>query len=1174
MDNTIYSECIIGCLAKHVDVVATSCDLKVRYVGNENGINLAEKSSWDTLSDLTSQGKYLSQSIESLVAQGLVDTDNKELFIKYDELRLLNDHNADFVEGLVPWAPFSILIQSSGVLGTPSFKMTYRFMLGNQHSFPVRLGPFLIRGEAIYRLSPSNYETIEGIDRFNNEAPENKNKENALRTLAHLRILTAGEGFDEYLASEDVIIPQKVKVDIASEGEGYISLYPTFGGVSGEAFRKEFFRLSAVQKVYDVQPEQGKRVRVVIPDEMIPVLTDIQKVRRVGGATRDRVIADVMSCFSDGVDRDLIDITEFAPRVKGICTIPERASLLLNIESRGWDGISDGLEAQEAANGEKAVEKPLVLSVSAEEGNINMPLSFKEFREFARSVAEAQEKDSAQILYRGQTIYTDDKLLSQINELEATLEKKNNGKLDIKKEAKQSLVLNIYQNIESTNYSEGTLDTLQALGEKPALPVSLKKSRIVNESEVPIVLKKHQEQGVLWLQNLFINRLNRRGGLLADDMGLGKTLQILTFLAWCIETGYSEELGKDRGPYEPILIVSPIILLDVWQKEINRYFGNGVFDPTLILYGPGLKEVSLSGISGRETKDAKQKLDLDKIRLNRVVITNYDTIKNYQHSLAKVPWSIVVTDEAQEFKIQNQTSDALKALKAQFRIVATGTPVENRLLDLWNLVDFMQAGSLLGSAKEFYNKFEKDVHLKSPEEKKELTKELRKALCYDRADAYVLRRDKENELTELKSKIEHKIICPMDTVLKKTHIDIVKNFKEEERKKHHFTLIHSLKRLYLHPRLLNGPQPVEDVDGIIKESGKLQKMIEVLEGIKEKKEKVLIFARSCELQTILSEVLGTHFDLRVDVINGSNVVDRKKIVSMRQNIINQFEAKEGFNVLLLSPEVAGVGLTITGANHVVHFERWWNPAKESQATDRAYRIGQTRDVHVYYFIVRDESREVISFDETLDNLLTEKQTLAKDFLIPRDSIEISQEEIIQGLSGKNDLAESPTVCADAAIKTLADVDRLPPHQFEALVGLIHAREGKKVILCPLVGDGGADLLVVGKKDLVYVQCKHSSCLNIQTSRAIRDLEEAHDVYRREVLPESLRRRPPILEAWTNSRFDQDTRAMATRNKIHLIEGKDLSKRLEKINITKLNLIEFETERTRNLKDIKERASLM
>ncbi len=1168
MDRQVPTELLIASFSSEVDVLATTDGLIIRYTGSDQGIDLSYKSSWEKLRKITREGTFLSQAVEQLVQMELIIPEWPNLKIEYRDLRELNELSSDFIDGIIPWAPFSIYIQAKGIIGTSSFQPSYQFMLGKLHSFPFRVGPFLSRLDSLYRLSPSNFELVEEIDSFNALLPMEKTKERALLCLSKIKELTGGDGLDDYLNSEGVIIPQKVKVDIVSEEHGFISLFPSFDGVPAESIRKEFFRLSDVQKIYDVQTVPGKRIRVLLPDEMIPILKDIQKIRRVSGATRDRVIADVMSCFSDGVDRELIDVIEFAPRVKGICEVPERAQLLINAESRGWDGVS---EEEESEGAKTDHNKPLIISVPTDDGNKEVPLSFREFREFARKVAEAQVKDSAQILWKKTHILIDDPLITQIKELETRLDRRRTGGIDIIEEAKSCQVLDIHQNFESTSYSEGNLESIGTLSNRLSIPLSLKDTRIAKDGRPePFKLKRHQEQGVLWLQNLFGNRLKRRGCLLADDMGLGKTLQILTFLAWCIESGYKKGLGEETPPYEPILIVAPIILLNNWRKEMTSYFKYDVFSPTVILYGSEIKQYSLDpSQSGRETKDGRQKLDIEKIRENRVVITNYDTVKNYQHSLAKIPWTVIVTDEAQEFKIQNQKSDALKALRAHFRIVATGTPVENRLLDLWNLVDFMHPGSLLGSARDFHNRFERDIGSKTHEEKKVLTKELRDALFYDRPDAFVLRRDKESELTELPEKIEHRIICWMTDDLKQLHFDIIKQFKESQSERHHFTLIDSLKKLYLHPRLLRGQQPIDDPQAIVSESSKLAKVIEVIEDIRSKGEKVLIFAQFTHLQTVLAEVLGAYFGLKIEVVSGASDSTRKGVLQRREETIDNFEAKDGFNILILSPKVAGVGLTITGANHVIHYERWWNPAKEAQATDRAYRIGQKKVVHVYYFIASDPQREIISFDEKLDELLLEKRELAKDFLIPRDSVEVSPVEVAQGLQGaKSEKPKSSNRANLTSVKTLLDVDRLSPHQFEALIALIYRRKGLLTILCPNTGDGGADILVIGLDNLIYIQCKHSTCMNPQSVRAIRDLEEAPDVYRRDVLSDNLRRRPPRRIAWTNSRFDQDAKQIGAMCSIELMEGKNLEACLPKLNINLAEIMEFEAERKLNLKEIK------
>lgn len=1169
MDRPATKELRIGSLATEVEVVATASGLIIRYTGAEQGFDLSYKTSWQKLKRITREGTFLSQSVEQLVQMELLISECPHLRIEYRDLRELNELSSDFIDGIVPWAPFSIYIQAKGIIGTSSFEPNYQFMLGKLHSFPCRVGPFLSRLDTIYRLSPSNFELVEEIDSFNALLPGEKSKERALLCLARVKNLTGGDGLDDYLNSEGVIIPQKVKVDIVTEEHGFISLFPSFEGVPAESIKREFFRFSEVQKIYDIQTLTGKRIRILLPNEMIPILKDIQKIRRVSGAARDRVVADVMSCFSDGVDRELIDVIEFAPRVKGICEVPERAQILINAESRRWDGVSED-EEPVGSNGVDS-NKPLLISIPTDDGSKEVPLSFKEFREFTRKVAEAQVNDSAQVVWNKSHIFIDDALIAQISELEKRIDRRKAGGIDIIAEAKSCQVLSIHQNFDSTSYSEGNLESIGGLSNRPILPLSLKDNRIARDGSFEAFsLKRHQEQGILWLQNLFRNRLKRRGCLLADDMGLGKTLQILTFLAWCIESGYKEGLGEDTPPYEPILIVAPIILLNNWQKEMESFFKNDVFSPTVILYGAQIRQYSLDRSQhGRETKDGRQKLDIEKIRENRVVITNYDTVKNYQHSIAKIPWSVIVADEAQEFKIQNQKSDALKALKAHFRIVATGTPVENRLLDLWNLIDFMHPGSLLGSARDFHDRFEKDIGNKSLDEKKVLTRELRNALFYDRPDAFVLRRDKQSELTELPKKIEHKIECSMTDKFKQLHFDIVKQFKERQSEQHHFTLIDSLKKLYLHPRLLHGEQPIDDPQAIISESPKLGKVIEIIAEIRSKSEKVLIFAIFAHLQTLLAEVLGSYFGLKIEVISGSTDSQRKGVLERREEAINKFEAKNGFNILILSPKVAGVGLTITGANHVIHYERWWNPAKEAQATDRAYRIGQKKDVHVYYLIATDGQREIISFDEKLDQLLSEKRELAEDFLIPRESDEDFQAALVQGLQGSKFEETKYTRQNDlTSVRTLLDVDRLSPHQFEALIALIYRRKGLLSILCPNTGDGGADVLVIGQNSLSYIQCKHSTCMNFQSVRAIRDLQEASDVYRREVLSDNLRRRPPKLIAWTNSRFDQDAKALGARYGIELFEGKQLEVELRTLKIGLSEVIEFEAERKKNLKEIK------
>src|ERR1017187_7784709 len=226
------------------------------------------------------------------------------------------------------------------------------------------------------------------------------------------------------------------------------------------------------------------------------------------------------------------------------------------------------------------------------------------------------------------------------------------------------------------------------------------------------------------------------------------------FLAWCIESGKFPDLSRREPPFRPILIVAPLILLDTrtWEMEMANFFANDgvIFWPVLSLHGDQLARIRRHDAEGAEVEIGRPILDLNRIQRNKVVITNYETLKNYQHSFAymkdgKPLWSFVVSDEAQEFKMPStKLSHAMKAIEADLHIACTGTPVENRLLDLWNLCDVLQRG-LLGSAREFVERFEKTQEEGDQEER---LLELKRALLFQQPHAFLLRRTK-SEVADL-----------------------------------------------------------------------------------------------------------------------------------------------------------------------------------------------------------------------------------------------------------------------------------------------------------------------------------------------------------------------------------------------------------------------------------------
>lgn len=521
-------------------------------------------------------------------------------------------------------------------------------------------------------------------------------------------------------------------------------------------------------------------------------------------------------------------------------------------------------------------------------------------------------------------------------------------------------------------------------------------------------LDPHQQDGVGWLQRCSQIK-DRRGVLLADDMGLGKTLQLLTFVAWAIESGLFPELSKPRPPYRPILITAPLILLEnqTWEEEMKKFFEEkgSIFLPVLPLYGPALRSFRRKDLTGTEGTLGQPILDLDRIRQHRIVITNYEALRDYEFSFAYHPdgeslWSIVISDEAQEYKTPNsRVSHAMKKLDPPFRIACTGTPVETQLLDLWNIFDALQPG-LLGAAKDFVMRYA------APGAEAEVD-QLKRKLLYMRPNAFMLRRTKD-EVLKLPEKTVERLLCPMSAEEIKAHQTLSEGMSAAGAKKQRLTLLHDFARLYQHPALLGATGDDQTAAALRASSSKLRAVLDLLHEVQVKGEKVLIFARHKDAQRMLASVLSEEFGFPVRILNGDTPTaasSRNGAAQTRRLLLDEFKKRPGFSVIVLSPFVAGVGLTIVEANHVIHYGRWWNPALEAQATDRAYRRGQERPVKVYLPILHDPTEQIPdSFDQLLDRLMTRREELARGllakegFMAVKEKEEAVSDEMINSLS--------------------------------------------------------------------------------------------------------------------------------------------------------------------------------
>ncbi|WP_265645445.1 DEAD/DEAH box helicase [Verminephrobacter aporrectodeae] len=521
-------------------------------------------------------------------------------------------------------------------------------------------------------------------------------------------------------------------------------------------------------------------------------------------------------------------------------------------------------------------------------------------------------------------------------------------------------------NVNQLDYEEERRGALTPTGAPPRLPTSLLPN---------IALKDHQLSGVAWLQHLWnLSPMACRGALLADDMGLGKTIQLLTFIAAAIE---------EQPNIDPFLVVAPVSLLENWKEEVAKFFAPGAMR-VLTLYGPALAEKRVPKRSLDEELvqgGATRLLSPGWLGGAQVVLTTYETLRDLEFSLAAQRWSAMICDEAQKIKNPNAlVTRAAKKQNAQLKIACTGTPVENTLTDIWCLFDFVQPG-LLGALKEFGNLYRRPIEAEGDADAEMRVAELRALIAPQK-----LRRTKAEVAKDLPKKIEVDACraLPLSDRQRTHYADAVAAFRKREKDSLATGLQSPLGLLQYLRRLCSDPRPPghvstdsESVADIERRSPKMAWLLAQLREIEAKDEKAIVFCEFRDLQRTLQRAIGERFGAVPDVINGDTSADSAN-ANNRQRRIKKFQDKPGFGVIVLSPLAVGFGVNIQAANHVVHFTRTWNPAKEDQATDRAYRIGQTRDVHVYYPVV--VAHDFLTFDAKLDKLLDWKRTLSTDML--------------------------------------------------------------------------------------------------------------------------------------------------------------------------------------------------
>jgi SNF2 family DNA or RNA helicase len=605
---------------------------------------------------------------------------------------------------------------------------------------------------------------------------------------------------------------------------------------------------------------------------------------------------------------------------------------------------------------------------------------------------------------------------------------------------------------------------------------------------------------------------------------------------------------------------------------MRKFFrGDGaIFTPYLMLHGAELQKMRRPQVTSTETTLGGTVLDLERLRQYRIILTNYETITNYQHSFARMTshWSVVVTDEAQEYKTPStKISHALKSLYPRLlRIACTGTPVETRLLDVWNLFDFLQPGHLLNSAAAFTKQYEPPLTVDDSRHAVPTLTQLKERLHFGRPDAFLIRRDK-TSLPDLPAKHEHTLVCPLSPKQRIDHLEILGRAHAGDEENRPLSLLYHLLRLSQHPALVPRYEPIEVTEALA-QCPKLQTVLDCLCAIKEKGEKALIFTRTLDMQQFLATIINAEFGLHVDIINGAtnHRGDTRSGSQTRRAMVQRFREHPGFNVIVLSTDVAGIGLTLIEANHVIHYGRWWNPARESQATDRVYRIGQMRDVHVYYPIATDPEGTFETFDEKLHALIERRRQLAQEFLAPMPGEEALERELLADLGA---MPAGLIVAPPAQPLSPEDVRRLSPEHFEALVAALEERHGARVLLTPYTADGGIDVIAVQPQAIRLIQCKHTSGNTPVDADVIAEVVAAFDGYRARWLATLALQRPLRPVIVTNEEGTRQLQRAAKERNVEVITGMQLWRLLVATCCTHYNVLALEDQRLASMRKLLE-----
>lgn len=908
----------------------------IMFIVNYNGHDLHFQE-WKATDDCI---YYL--PLATLVDNGYAYASKEGCLLPYENIYLLDEDERILLGVPQPYDKAMRLVGTS-MLNLSDFEYKVEFLTyvpDGELIVCERGGNILVKGRDKYLLNEAQYALLNRVDAFNSTPEEDKTTDYNLRCFAEIKALAeqAGCQLDSYLENENVYAPERIKIEIGRDDEGF-TVEPAVDIEENDKFQTYFDKMRKVQAQYPVQRENGERVRIVLNKEQKENLHYLKE--QCGKHKTREEIQKIIEQPTEYFDPNAFDLSElYSDRVIEIGVYKPKFYPFICPYKSCWIA---GATVEAPQNGTTKV------TINSEE----------ELERLKREIQSAKENKKGIVEYNNTQLDIEDAMFLAQTAEKQLKDSSQPAKVETENDNEARNVLIIEENAEELGFA--VKERIIEKGDK----YTLFTDPFLQEG---FSLKDHQKEGVAWLQHLYKSKAS--GCLMADDMGLGKTLQILYFIDWH---------SRKYANHKPYLIVAPISLLENWRNEYERFFMQ-----------PRMK------INMLTSKDVTRKFNksiVDKMQKMDIILTNYESLRISQLNFCAVEFDVVALDEAQKIKSPGTlVTNAAKALKCNFKIAMTGTPVENSLLDLWCIMDFCVPG-LLGNAKAFAAQYQNPL-------KKEDTDIV--ALgneVHDKLGVYFMRRLKKDAAKDLPDKIELKEKVLMPPVQKEIYASVVNDYTSGIQPNMLVTIMH-LREVSEHPYLYDSTLLNHETDEIVDTSARLQATIKFLDEIKKKEEKVIIFVERKETQKMLQKLCLKRYGIITKIINGDtpSIVKRNMPNKQsRQSSIDEFQAVDGFNVIIMSPVAAGMGLNVTAANHVIHYSRHWNPAKENQATDRAYRIGQTKDVFVYYpMAVR---ADIKSFDETLDDLLSRKTSLATSTIFPTERVEVKQEELGQMLFG-------------------------------------------------------------------------------------------------------------------------------------------------------------------------------